>query len=90
MAVRSLLPEWEMNHVILAEQARVALGDEVGALYAATATLMLLGERPGCSPRIALAHMSHINQGLADPIQREIASRTFTPRACSMTSLPER
>jgi ethanolamine ammonia-lyase small subunit len=36
-----------MNHVILAEQARVALGDEVGALYAATATLMLLGERPG-------------------------------------------
>lgn len=47
MAVRSLLPEWEMNHVILAEQARVALGDEVGALYAATATLTLLGERPG-------------------------------------------
>jgi ethanolamine ammonia-lyase small subunit len=47
IAVRSLLPEWEMNHVILAEQARVALGDEVGALYAATATLMLLGERPG-------------------------------------------
>jgi ethanolamine ammonia-lyase small subunit len=47
IAVRSLLPEWEMNHVILAEQARVALGDEAGALYAATATLMLLGERPG-------------------------------------------
>src|SRR6201993_4533253 len=27
IAVRSLLPEWEMDHVILAEQARVALGD---------------------------------------------------------------
>jgi ethanolamine ammonia-lyase small subunit len=47
VAVRTLLPEWEISLAVVAEQARVALGDEVGALCAATATLMLLGERPG-------------------------------------------
>ena len=29
IAVRSLLPEWEMDHAILAEQARVALDDAI-------------------------------------------------------------
>lgn len=35
--------------VIVAEQARVALGDEVGALLRAQAVLVLVGERPGLS-----------------------------------------
>jgi ethanolamine ammonia-lyase small subunit len=34
---------------LLATQARVALGDEVGELTAARAVLVLLGERPGLS-----------------------------------------
>ncbi|MCV2353525.1 ethanolamine ammonia-lyase subunit EutC [Paucibacter sp. B2R-40] len=35
--------------LVIATQARVALGDEIGALLGAKAVLMLLGERPGLS-----------------------------------------
>ena len=38
-----------LSPVLLATQARVALGDEVGELLAARAVLVLLGERPGLS-----------------------------------------
>ncbi len=36
-------------HVVIATQARVALGDAIGAAGAARAVLVLLGERPGLS-----------------------------------------
>ena len=35
--------------MVLARQARVALGDEIGAAMQARVVLMLLGERPGLS-----------------------------------------
>lgn len=38
-----------LGPVVLATQARVALGDEVGALLGAPAILVLIGERPGLS-----------------------------------------
>jgi ethanolamine ammonia-lyase small subunit len=38
-----------LGAVVLALQARVALGDEVGAALAARAVLVLIGERPGLS-----------------------------------------
>ena len=47
IALRTLLHDWELGPVIVAEQARVALADEVGVLCSAAVTLMLLGERPG-------------------------------------------
>lgn len=40
---------WALGPVVLARQARVALGDEVGALSGAAMVLMLIGERPGLS-----------------------------------------
>ncbi len=43
------LEGWQIGPVIIAEQARVALGDEVGELLGAEITLMLIGERPGLS-----------------------------------------
>jgi ethanolamine ammonia-lyase small subunit len=38
---------WQLAPVVVAEQARVALGDEVGAVLEAALVVVLLGERPG-------------------------------------------
>jgi ethanolamine ammonia-lyase small subunit len=40
---------WRIAPVIVAEQARVALGDEIGALVQASMVVVLIGERPGLS-----------------------------------------
>lgn len=48
-ALRPALPHWRFTPVVLAEQARVALGDPVGAALGADAVLVMLGERPGLS-----------------------------------------
>jgi ethanolamine ammonia-lyase small subunit len=51
--VDSLLPliasKWELTQIVIAEQARVALGDEIGEVLGAQLTVMLIGERPGLS-----------------------------------------
>jgi ethanolamine ammonia-lyase small subunit len=50
--VASLLPKLNglsLGPIVLASGARVALGDEVGALLRARMTIMLIGERPGLS-----------------------------------------
>jgi len=46
-ALRARLPGWELGPVVLAAQARVALGDEVGRLMGAQMVVVLIGERPG-------------------------------------------
>ncbi len=40
---------WSVGPVAIARQARVALGDEVGALLGARLVVLLVGERPGLS-----------------------------------------
>ena len=40
---------WKLGPLILAHQARVALGDDAGEIMGAKAVLMLIGERPGLS-----------------------------------------
>lgn len=40
---------WSLGPVVVATQARVALGDEIGALLRARLVVMLIGERPGLS-----------------------------------------
>ena len=50
LASQALAQEgWRLAPVIIAEQARVALGDEIGALLAADQVAILIGERPGLS-----------------------------------------
>ena len=49
-AIRAGLPAgWTLGPVVIAQQARVALADEAGALLGARLVAMLIGERPGLS-----------------------------------------
>lgn len=49
-SVRERLPaDWSIGPVVIAEQSRVALGDEIGELLGARQVVMLIGERPGLS-----------------------------------------
>jgi ethanolamine ammonia-lyase small subunit len=52
--LRLLVPQlqnagFHLTPIIIAEQARVAIGDEIGQLLNTQLTLMLIGERPGLS-----------------------------------------
>ncbi|MHB1021155.1 MAG: ethanolamine ammonia-lyase subunit EutC [Acidobacteriaceae bacterium] len=48
--LRPLLTDaWDLDHIIVAAQARVAIGDEIGAIRRAEACAVLIGERPGLS-----------------------------------------
>lgn len=49
-ALRPRLPnDWRIAPPVIAQQGRVALGDEIGARLGARLVLMLIGERPGLS-----------------------------------------
>ncbi|MFC4031614.1 ethanolamine ammonia-lyase subunit EutC [Streptomyces polygonati] len=48
-ATTALLAGWRIAPVVLAEQARVALGDEIAHALGATMAVVLIGERPGMS-----------------------------------------
>jgi ethanolamine ammonia-lyase small subunit len=43
------LPDWHIAPFVIACQARVALGDEIGSVLGATLVVVLIGERPGLS-----------------------------------------
>jgi ethanolamine ammonia-lyase small subunit len=42
-------PSWRFGPIVVAEQARVALGDPIGAAFKAKLVAVLIGERPGLS-----------------------------------------
>ena len=49
LALKPHLSSWQLDSVVLATEARVALSDPIGQLREAEAVLILLGERPGLS-----------------------------------------
>jgi ethanolamine ammonia-lyase small subunit len=49
LACLDLLPRRRIAPIVLAGQARVAIGDEIGALLQAKSSVVLVGERPGLS-----------------------------------------
>jgi|SRR5580765_6955952 len=58
--LRARLTGWELDPVVIAVEARVALGDEIGELRGAEAVVVLLGERPGLSSPDSLgAYMTY-------------------------------
>lgn len=48
-ALLPLLADWSLAPLVVARQARVALGDDVAVALGARAVVMLIGERPGLS-----------------------------------------
>jgi len=55
LAYRALrVADWQIAPLVIAEQARVALGDEIGQLLGARQIAILIGERPGLSAAISL------------------------------------
>jgi ethanolamine ammonia-lyase small subunit len=49
------ITHWTAGPIILARQARVALGDEIGERLGAAIVLMLIGERPGLTANDSLS-----------------------------------
>jgi ethanolamine ammonia-lyase small subunit len=62
------LPDWHIAPLVIACQARVALGDEIGSRLGATLVVVLIGERPGLSAPDSLgAYLTwHPRQGRQD------------------------
>ncbi|GBQ28076.1 ethanolamine ammonia-lyase subunit EutC [Gluconacetobacter sacchari] len=54
-AARAALPGWSIGPVIVAHNARVALGDEIGERIGARCVVMMIGERPGLSAADSLS-----------------------------------
>ena len=53
-AAQARLHGWRLAPIVLARQARVALGDEIGAALGARLTVVLVGERPGLTVQDSL------------------------------------
>lgn len=49
IAIVAKLPGWSVAPIVVAHQARVALGDQIAAALGARLVIVLIGERPGLS-----------------------------------------
>ncbi|WP_138735018.1 ethanolamine ammonia-lyase subunit EutC [Modestobacter excelsi] len=83
-AVLERLPGWSVAPLVLAHQARVALGDPVGEALGARIVVVLVGERPGLSSADSLGlYLTHDPRpGRADS-ERNCISNVRPPHGLS-------
>ena len=81
----ALSETWRIAPIVIAEQARVGLGDAICSALGAASVLVLIGERPGLSATDSLgAYVTgRPNAGLRTPTG--IVFRTYGLRASPMT-----
>lgn len=72
-----LLNNWQLAPLCVVEQARVAIGDQIGAALGAQISIVLIGERPGLSSPTRSAPTSPGSLASAVRTLSAIASRTF-------------
>ena len=67
---------WRIGPLVLAQQARVALGDPVGQVLGARMVLVLIGERPGLSASDSMgAYLTWApQQGMADALRNCVSN----------------
>ena len=80
-AIRQQAPAgWHIGPVVIAQQARVALGDEVGSLLEARMVAVLIGERPGLSSPDSLGIYLTWHPQVGAATQSATASPTYGPK----------
>lgn len=78
------LAGWNIPPPVVARQARVALGDEIGAAMGAQIVIMLIGERPGLTAANSLgAYLTWAPQPGRRDSQRNCISNIRPPRGMS-------
>lgn len=89
--MRNRLPGWSLAPLVLAHQARVALGDAIAATMGARFALMLIGERPGLSAADSLGAYLTINPcpGRMDS-ERNCVSNIRPPHGLSIAQAGEK
>lgn len=91
--ITELSPQYTLAAPVIATQARVALGDHIGAAMGAGTLIMLIGERPGLSVANSLGiYMTHLPEPGRSDAGRNCISNIHSPdgqsytRAASITS----
>ncbi len=93
--LRLLLPHLKerslrLAPVVIALQARVALGDEIGEALGARMVMTVIGERPGLSSPDSLGVYLTFGRSPASPTPTAIACLTSSRMACRSRPRPSR
>lgn len=90
-AALAQLPGWRIAPIVIATQARVALGDEIGGALGARLCAMLIGERPGLSVADSLGvYLTHAPQAGRRDSERNCISNVHQSGGLSYEAAAEK